>query len=102
MDERGGPWTPEEPEPHDGWPSVPDAVPVVVRAWALLDTGETRPDLPTSGGLCLSVKRDWSQARAGRFAEAWRALRRDGASRETMERLHRAGMLLPLKGRWGG
>ena len=40
--------------------------------------------------------------RAGRFAEAWRALRRDGASRETMERLHRAGLLLPLKRRWGG
>jgi hypothetical protein len=99
MDERTGPWTPEESAPEEGWPAAPDAVPVVVQAWALLGTGETRPDLPTTGGFGVSVKRDWSALRAGRFAEAWRALRRDGATRETVERLHRANMLRPIKGR---
>jgi hypothetical protein len=91
------PWTPEEEEPEGGRPPVADAVPVVVRAWALLDSGEARPDVPTTGGFGFSLKQDWSRLRAGRFAESWRALLRDGATRDTMERLHRAGMLLPVK-----
>jgi hypothetical protein len=99
MDGRGRPWTPEEAVPEDGWPPAPDAVPVVVREWALLATGETRPDLPTTGGVAAAFKRDWSALRAGRFAEAWRGLRRDGATRETVDRLRRAGMLLSVKRR---
>jgi hypothetical protein len=97
MDET--PWTPEEVEPEGGWPPAPDAVPVVVREWELLDTGQARPDLPTTGGFGASIKRDRSQARAGRFAEAWRWLLRDGAAPETVERLRRARLLVPLKRR---
>ena len=93
------PWTPVEPEPVEGWRWAPDTVPVVVRTWRRLDTGEALPDLPTTGGFAASVKRDWSRLRAGRFVEAWRRLLRDGATQDTMERLHRAGMLVPLKGR---
>jgi hypothetical protein len=68
-----------------------------VRAWALSDTGVARPDVPTTGGFGVSLKRDWSGLRAGRFAEAWRVLLRDGATREAVERLHRGGMLVPLQ-----
>jgi hypothetical protein len=93
------PWVPVEPEPEDGWSRAPAAVPVVVRAWRRLDTGEAIPDLPTTGGLAATLKRDWSGLRAGRFAEAWRRLLRDGATRDTTERLHRGGMLVPVKRR---
>ena len=93
------PWTPVEPEPEDGWPWAPGAVPVVVREWRRLDSGEAIPDLPTTGGLAATLKRDWSGLRAGRFAEAWRRLLRDGATRETVEQLHRRGVLLPTKRR---
>jgi hypothetical protein len=88
-----------EAAPDGGWPPAPDAVPVVVRAWARLATGVARPELPTTGGFGVSVKRDWSRHRAGRFAEAWRGLLRDGASREVVERLHRARLLVPAKDR---
>ena len=93
------PWTPVESEPDEGWPWTPDTVPVVVRKWRRLETGEATPDLPTTGGLAASVKPDWSSLRAGRFVEAWRRLLRDGATPDTVEPLHRAGMLVPLKGR---
>jgi hypothetical protein len=74
-----------------------DAVPVVVRAWRPLASGAAIPDPPTTGGFGVSVKRDWSGFRAHQFAEGWRHLRRDGTTRAAVERLHRAGMLVPVK-----
>ena len=73
------------------------AVPVVVRAWRQLASGAAIPDSPTTGGYGVSVKRDWSGYRAHQFAEAWHQLLRDGTTREAVERLHRAGMLVPVK-----
>jgi hypothetical protein len=93
------PWTPRESEGDGARAPLPDAVPVVVRAWTLLPTGEARPDVPTTGGLAATVKRDWSAFRADRFAAAWRALLRDGATGDTVERLRRAGTLVPLERR---
>ena len=93
------PWAPDEAEPQDALPPLPDTVPVVVSTWEPLLSGAARPWLYGLSGQAVSLKRDHSVDRVRRFAEAWAWLRRHGPPEapECVEWLVGAGVLVPRK-----
>jgi hypothetical protein len=101
MGVEGRPWTPDEQEPAGGWPPAPDAIPIVVRAWRLTESGEARPDPPTTGGFAASLKSDVSRSRAWHFAEAWRLIRERGSAwasdPKAVRMVSLSGVLVPVR-----